>query len=248
MAGPGDGRKRLDGRIALVTGASRGIGRAAAAALAAAGAHVVATARTVGGLEALDDDIRRRGAKGGATLVPLDLGDGEGIDRLGQSLLERWGRLDILVANAGRLGALAPLGHIPPQEWARTLEINLTANWRLIRALEPLLRRSDAGRAIFTTSGAARKCRAYWGAYSVSKAALEALVATWAAETKDTPLRINLLSPGATRTAMRAQAMPGEDPGGLPAPQDIAPLFVALAAPSCRLHGETLQRDDLSRI
>ena len=286
----GIGGERLDGRIALVTGASRGIGHAAAKALAAAGAHVIAVARTVGGLEALDDAIRdnganmtmasggrssetdddeggagkksrahgsseeKKGGKGsdsaggagaGASLVPLDLGDGEGIERLAQSIGERWGRLDILVANAGRLGVLAPLGHIPPQEWARTLDINLNANWRLIRAFEPLLLRSDAGRAIFTTSGAARKCKAYWGVYSVSKAALEALVATWVAETQSSSLRINLLSPGPTRTAMRARAMPGEDQTELPTAESIAPLFVHLASPSCHLHGEILGRDAL---
>ena len=246
MTGRNGDTERLDGRIALVTGASRGIGQAAALALAAAGAHIVATARTIGGLEALDDGIRKgNGGKEGATLAPLDLADAEGVERLAQTIGERWGRLDILVANAGRLGALAPLGHIPAADWTRTLEINLTANWRLIRAFAPLLQRSDAGRAIFTTSGAAQKCKAYWGGYSVSKAALEALVKTWAAETANTPVRVNLLSPGAIRTAMRAQAMPGEDAASLPSPEDIAPLFVSLAAPSCRRHGETLQPGDL---
>ena len=231
---------RLDGRVALVTGASRGIGRAAAMALAEAGAHVIAVARTVGALEELDDDIRSLGSSNGATLVPLDLCDGDGIDRLGAEVFERWGRLDILVGNAGRLGVLSPLGHIPADEWTRTLEVNVTANWRLIRAFDPLLRLSDAGRAIFVTSGAAQKCRAYWGVYSVSKAALNALITSWVAETRDLPLRINLISPGPVRTAMRAQAMPGEDAALLPSPEEIASLFLKLAKPSCDLHGETL--------
>ena len=232
--------ERLDGRVALVTGASRGIGRAAAMALAEAGAHVVAVARTVGALEELDDDIRSLGSSNGATLVPLNLCDSDGIDRLGAEVFERWGRLDILVGNAGRLGVLSPLGHIPADEWTRTLEVNVTANWRLIRAFDPLLRLSDAGRAIFVTSGAAQKCRAYWGVYSVSKAALNALITSWVAETRDSPLRINLISPGPVRTAMRAQAMPGEDATLLPSPEEIAPLFLKLAKLSCDLHGETL--------
>ena len=231
--------ERLDGRVALVTGASRGIGRAAAMALAEAGAHVIAVARTVGALEELDDDVRALGA-GGVTIVPLDLCDGSGINRLGAEVFERWGKLDILVGNAGRLGVLSPLGHIPTDEWARTLETNVTANWRLIRAFDSLLRLSDAGRAIFVTSGAAQKCRAYWGVYSVSKAALDAVVMSWVAETRDLSLRINLISPGPVRTAMRAQAMPGEDAARLPSPEDVAPLFLKLALPSCHLHGETL--------
>ena len=232
--------ERLYGRVALVTGASRGIGRAAAMALAQAGAHVIAVARTTGALEELDDDVRALGAGGGVTIVPLDLCDGDGIDRLGAEVFERWGKLDVLVGNAGRLGVLSPLGHVPADEWTRTLEVNVTANWRLIRAFDSLLRLSDAGRAIFVTSGAAQKCRAYWGVYSVSKAALDAVVMSWVAETRDLPLRINLISPGPVRTAMRAQAMPGEDAASLPSPEDVAPLFLKLALPSCDLHGETL--------
>lgn len=221
--------KPLDGRIAVITGASRGIGRAAALALAAAGAHVVAIARTQGGLEELDDTIRSFGAR--ATLVPLDLTDYDAIDRLGASLYERWKRLDIVIGNAGILGNLMPLGHVTPKTWAQVMDINVTANWRLIRSLDPLLRMSDAGRAIFVTSGAAQKCRAYWGPYSVSKAALDALVRTYAAETATTNVRAMLLNPGPLRTAMRRAAMPGEDQDTLKTPEDLAPHFVRLASP-----------------
>ena len=222
-------QKPLSGRVAVVTGASRGIGRAAALALAGAGAHVVAVARTQGALEELDDAIQAAGSS--ATLVPLDLTDYAAIDRLGGAIAERWGRLDILVGNAGVLGALMPLGHLTPKVWTQTLDVNVTANWRLIRSLDPLLRASDAGRAIFVTSGAASKCRAYWGAYSVTKAALDALVRTYAAETESTSVRAMLLSPGPLRTAMRRSAMPGEDPDTLKTPDDLAPSFVKLAAP-----------------
>lgn len=225
----------LDGRVAVVTGASRGIGRAAALALAEAGAHVVAVARTQGALEELDDEIRRIG--GSATLVPLDLKDFDAIDRLGGAIHERWGKLDILIGNAGVLGVLMPLGHIDPKTWASTLDINVTANWRLIRSFDPLLRMSDAGRAIFVTSGAAHSCRAYWGPYAVTKAALEALVRTYAAETESTAIRAMLVSPGALRTRMRRSAMPGEDPQTLPTPEDLAPHFVRLASPEWRETG-----------
>lgn len=219
----------LDGRVAVVTGASRGIGRAAALALAEAGAHVVAVARTQGALEELDDEIRQVG--GSATLVPLDLKDFDAIDRLGGAIHERWGRLDILIGNAGVLGVLMPLAHIDPKIWASTFDINVTANWRLIRSLDPLLRMSDAGRAIFVTSGAASSCRAYWGPYAVTKAALEALVRTYAAETESTAVRAMLVSPGPLRTRMRRSAMPGEDPQTLRTPEDLAPHFVRLASP-----------------
>lgn len=221
----------LSGRIAVVTGASRGIGAAVAAALAREGAHVVALARTVGGLEELDDTIRSQG--GTTTLVPLDLRDGDALDRLGASLHARYGRLDILVGNAGVLGPLSPLGHVEPKAWAEVLDVNVTANWRLLRALDPLLRLSDAGRAVFVTSGAASKARAYWGPYAVSKAALEILVRTYAAETEGTNLRVNLFNPGPIRTRMRAQAMPGEDPERLAPPEVAADAVLKLCAPDC---------------
>lgn len=221
-----DSDKPLAGRIAVVTGASRGIGRAAALAIARAGAHVVAIARTQGALEELDDEIRAVGST--ATLVPLDLTDYEGIDRLQPALGERWGRLDILVGNAGILGALMPIGHVTPKIWKQVIDINVTANWRLIRALDPLLRRSEAGRVVFVTSGAASKCRPFWGPYSISKAALDALVRTYAGETETTAVKAMLLSPGPLRTAMRRSAMPGEDPETLKTPEDLAPCFVKL--------------------
>lgn len=219
----------LAGRIALVTGCSRGIGRAAALALAEAGAHIVAVARTQGALEELDDAIRQVGSS--ATLVPLDLTDFDAIDRLGLSIHERWQKLDVVVGNAGILGNLTPLGHVTPKTWAQVMDINVTANWRLLRSMDPLLRMSDAGRAIFVTSGAAQKCKAYWGPYSVSKAALDALVRTYAAETETTAIRAMLLNPGPLRTSMRKAAMPGEDETTLKTPDDLAPHFVRLASP-----------------
>ncbi|MEX2648292.1 MAG: SDR family NAD(P)-dependent oxidoreductase [Alphaproteobacteria bacterium] len=227
---------RLAGRVALVTGASRGIGAAVAERFALEGAHLVLVARTVGGLEEVDDRIRAKG--GGATLVPLDVTDGPGIDRLRAPLAERFGRLDVLVGNAAILGGLGPLGHYSPERFERVIAVNLTANWRLMRSLDPLLRASDAGRAIFVTSGAARGAFAYWSAYAASKAGLEALVRGWAAETARTRLRVNLLDPGIVRTAMRAEAMPGEDPTTLPEPAALGDAFVALAEPACRRHGE----------
>lgn len=220
----------LEGRVAVVTGASRGIGYHAALGFAAAGAHVVAVARTVGGLEELDDAIKAGGA-GSATLVPLDLKDYDGIDRLGAALYERWRRLDVLFANAGILGQLSPLGHVPPKVWDDVIAINVTANWRLIRSLDPLLRLSDAGRALFMSSGAAQNLRPFWGPYSVSKAALEALARTYAHEVQATPIRVAVINPGKTRTAMRAQAMPGEDPATLPHPSEIVPALVEMASP-----------------
>jgi NAD(P)-dependent dehydrogenase (short-subunit alcohol dehydrogenase family) len=221
--------KPLNGRIAVVTGASRGIGRAAALALAQAGAHVVALARTQGGLEELDDAIRAGG--GTATLVPLDLKDFDALDRLGAAIHERWGKLDIFLGNAGILGELAPITHIDQPVWDAVMGINVTANWRLIRSLDPLLRASDAGRAIFLSSAEAHKCTAYWGPYSISKAALEALARTYAAETASTPVRVMLVNPGPLRTAMRHAAMPGEDPMTLRTPEDLSPHLVRLAAP-----------------
>jgi NAD(P)-dependent dehydrogenase (short-subunit alcohol dehydrogenase family) len=231
---------RLHGRIALITGASRGIGAAVARRFAAEGAQVVLAARTVGGLEEVDDAIRASGGAG-ATLVPLDLRDGAAIDQLAPAIAGRFGRLDILVANAGVLGVLGPVGHLTPDVWDEVIAINLTANWRLIRALDPLLRASDAGRAILVSSGAVAHNPAYWGAYTASKAGLEALGRTWAAETQKTALRVNLINPGATRTAMRAAAMPGEDPLSLKSPDQITEAFVALAEPACTRHGELVQ-------
>lgn len=219
----------LFSRIALVTGASRGIGAAAALALARAGAHVVAVARTVGGLEELDDAIRAAG--GAATLVPLDITDGEGLARLAAALRERHGRLDILVGNAAVLGPVSPLDHITPRDWDEVMNVNVTANWQLIGAMDALLRRSDAGRAVFITSGAVHKPRAYLGLYAVSKAALEALARTYAAETENTAVRVNLFNPGPTRTRMRAQLMPGEDPMTLPTPDEVAEKIVELCLP-----------------
>lgn len=228
--------KPLEGRIALVTGASRGIGKAAAIGLAMAGAHVVCLARTVGGLEAADDEIKKAG--GSATLVPLNIRDFEALDRLGRTIFERWGRLDAFFANAGALGVLTPLAHLDPKVFQELIEVNVTANWRLIRSLDPLLRQSDAGRALFVTSGAARHHTAFWGGYGMAKAALESLALTYAAECATTKIRVNLLSPGAVRTGMRAKAMPGEDPMTLPPPEALAPLIVECLSPSFTKNGE----------
>lgn len=221
--------KGLANRVAVVTGASRGIGRAVALELARAGAHVVALARTVGGLEELDDAIRAAG--GAATLVPVDIKDFDALDRLGAALHERWGKLDVLFANAGVLGPITPIGHVDPTSWDDVMAVNVTANWRLLRSLDPLLRASDAGRAVFLSSGAAHKCLAYWGPYSISKAAVEALARTYAAETASTAVRVTIVNPGPLRTAMRAAAMPGEDPMTLRTPEEIAPKLVPLVSP-----------------
>ena len=219
----------LSDKVALVTGASRGVGRAAALGLAEAGAHVIAVARTVGGLEELDDAIKAKG--GSATLVPLDLKDYAGIDRLGAAIHERWGRLDALLGNAALLGAITPVAHIEPKVWDRVMTINVTANWRLIRSLDPLLRQSAAGRALFVTSAVARSFRAYWGVYAVSKAALEGLVRTYAAEIRQTKVTANLFDPGPLRTRMRAQAMPGEDPATLQPPEAAVADIVRMLSP-----------------
>lgn len=229
----------LASRVALVTGASRGIGYFAARQLAAAGAHVIALARTVGGLEELDDEIRAGG--GQATLVPLDLTDMAGIDRLGGAIHERWGKLDILVANAAILGVIAPVGHVEAKVFERVMTINVTATWRMIRSVDPLLRLSDAGRAIVVTSGAAHSARAFWAPYAASKAAVEAIARSWADETKNLPLRINAFDPGRTRTAMRAQAVPGEDPATVPHPAEIAERMMILADPGLARTGMIYQ-------
>ena len=232
--------KRLDGRIALITGASRGIGAAVAKRFASEGAHVVLVARTTGGLEEVDDAIRQAGGAG-ATLVPLDLAEPDTIDRLGASLYERFGHLDALVGNAGLLGTLSPMAHVEPDTWDSVIQINLTANWRLIRSLDPLLRASDAGRAIFVTSGVGHQIVPYWGPYAVSKAGLEMLVKVYAAEIAKTAVRANLVNPGGTRTGMRAEVMPGEDPMTLPTPEEITGVFVDLAEPACTRNGEVVQ-------
>lgn len=227
--------KPLDGRITLVTGASRGIGYAAAKALAAAGSHVIAVARTQGGLESLDDEIKA--SDGTCSLVPMDLRDFDQIDRLGGLLNERYGRLDGLLCNAGVLGDITPANHVTPKDWMRIIDVNMTAPYRLIRSLDPLLRVSDAGRATFVTSSVARAPRAYWGAYAASKAGMETFVRCWAEEIADiTNIRVNLLNPGGTKTQMRAKAMPGEDADILPTPYDVAPLIVEMLSPSYTAH------------
>ena len=232
--------KQLENRVAVVTGASRGLGRAIALALAKEGAHIIALARTQGGLEELDDEIKALG--GSATLVPSDIKDYAAIDRLGAAIFERWKRLDILIGNAGILGKLTPLGHVDPKVFEDVMAVNVTANWRLIRSLDPLLRASDAGRAVFITSGVAQNPMPYWGPYSISKAALEAMVRTYAAENSSTAVCANCFSPGATRTKMRAQAMPGEDPVTLPTPEEVAAQLVALCVPSFTDNGAIYRR------
>jgi NAD(P)-dependent dehydrogenase (short-subunit alcohol dehydrogenase family) len=228
--------KPLTDKIALVTGASRGLGAALAVHLAKVGAHVVAIARTEGGLEELDDRIRDAG--GSATLVPLDLKDSEGIARLALALNERYGRLDVLVGNAGLLGPLSPLDHVEPKAWDDVMAVNVTANWQLIRCMNALLVRADAGRAVFFTSGAAHKGRAYWGPYAASKAALEALVRAYAAETEITNVRANLFSPGPTRTRMYATAFPGIDPDTLPTADEVSKAVVPLCTADCAESGK----------
>jgi NAD(P)-dependent dehydrogenase (short-subunit alcohol dehydrogenase family) len=234
--------QRFNGKVALVTGASRGLGRAVAKALAREGAHVIASARTRAGLEELDDEVRSEG--GEISLLRLDLKDGAKIDNLGPTLYQRWGRLDILVGNAAILGVLAPLGHIKEQQWQDVMAINTTANWRLIRTLDPILRLAPAGRAVFVTSGAAQRSRGYWGPYAASKAALEAMVKVYADEVASTALRVNLFDPGKMNTKMRHQAYPGEDAATLPEPETIAPQVLDLLSEAETRHGT---RVDVSR-
>lgn len=227
--------ERLDGCVALVTGASRGIGAAVAVELARLGAHPVLIARTQGGLEDTDDAIRAVG--GSATLLPMDLREGAKIDAIGPSLYQRFGRLDILVHAAGALGKLTPVGHILPGDWNDVVGVNLSATWRLIATADPLLRRAPAGRAVFMTDERAREPKAYWGAYGATKAAMEHLVLTWVAETESTPLRANLFEPGVIGTRLRAAAFPGFDPKTLPRPETVAPAIAALCLPSETRHG-----------
>ncbi|MCA3270644.1 MAG: SDR family NAD(P)-dependent oxidoreductase [Roseomonas sp.] len=227
----------LEGRVALITGASRGIGAALALELAKLGAQCVLVARTQGGLEEVDDAIRAAGGKP-ATLLPFNLQKAEkDIDMIGPSIVERFGRLDILVHNAGALNKLTPVAHIDPRDWAEVMAVNLTASWRLIRSCDPPLRASDAGRAVFVTSGRVLRPRAYWGMYGASKAGMEHLVMTWAQEVEATPLRVNLVDPDIVATKMRAAAMPGEDPSTIPQPADVAPGIATLCLPSETRHG-----------
>lgn len=232
------------GRIALVTGASRGIGCAVAKALAAKGAHVIASARprSQGALEELDDYIHDNGGK--CTILPLQLTDGDGIDKLGPAIYERFGKLDILVANAGILGPVTPLGHIETKEWNELININITSNWRLIRTLDPILKLSKAGRAIFVSSGVVGKNKQYVGGYTMSKAALEAIALTYAAECSITSVKVNVINPGPVRTAMRAKYYPGEDPSTLTTPEEVAELFVELASADCERSGEVINYTD----
>lgn len=232
---------RLAGKIALVTGASRGIGAAVAEAYAREGAELILVARTVGGLEETDDRVKKAGSK--ASLVPMDLRQFEQIDKLGAFIYEKFGRLDVLVGNAAILGPMGPLAHAEPKNWQQVIDINLTANWRLLRSMDPLLRQSKAGRVIMVTSGAAKAAFAYWGPYAASKAGLEMLVRTYAAENLKTNIRANLLDPGVIATKMREQAFPGEDASKLPSPESITPLFVGLALDILEASGQTIIGD-----
>ena len=225
----------LTDRVVVVSGASRGIGYFTAKHAAAAGAHVIAIARTVGGLEELDDEIREAG--GSATLVPLDVTDGPGIDRLGEAINERWGRCDALIANAGALGTISPLGHIEAKTFEQVMDVNVTAVWRMARTLDPLLTKTENARALLLSSGAAHSCKPFWGAYAMSKAAVEAMMRVWAKESERTTLKVNAVNPGATRTQMRAKAMPGEDKSTLPEPNDVAREIVALLDPALQQNG-----------
>ena len=233
----------LSNKVILITGASRGIGRAAALACAAAGAELIITARTVAGLEELDDDIQQAG--GHSTIVELDQGDHEAMPRLAQAIASRWGRLDGFVANAGQLGQIAPMPHIDAEIFERTIDINLVSVWHQIAAFDSLLRQSEAGRAVLVSSGVAHGAHAFWGGYAVSKAGLEAMGRAWAAESEQTNLRINMLNPGGTKTALRAAAFPGENADNLPDPAMIAPAFVWMLSSACISQGELYRATDL---
>ena len=236
---------RLAGKIALITGASRGIGAAVAERFAREGAHLVLTGRTVGGLEETDDRVRAAGAT--ATLVPFDLRDFIKIDELAAALYERYGRLDILIGNAGEFGVFSPLGHIDPALWSEVVDLNLTANWRLIRAMDPLLRAAEHGRAVFVTTGLARDALPYYGPYAVSKAGLEAMIRIYAGEVANTRVRANLLDPGIVRTRLRARIFPGENAVGLPSPEGIADIFLPLIVEECSRNGEIVSAADVLR-
>lgn len=226
----------LNGKVVLITGASRGIGYAAAKEAASRGAHVIAIARTIGGLEDLDDEIQAAGSS--ATLVPLDLTDADGIDRLGAAIFERWGHLDGLIGNAGQLGVLTPVPHIDPKEFDKVFSVNVTANYRLLRSMDVLLRQAEAGRALFVSSSSAQSARPYWGLYAASKAGLDALVKSYAGEMENTPVNANIFYPGSVRTAMRAKAVPGEDPETLPTPDSIAKSLVDMISPNYAENGK----------
>ncbi len=229
---------RLDGRLALITGASRGIGRAVAKRFAAEGATVICVARTIGALEELDDEIADMGGK--AVLVPLDLRRFDEIDQMAAALYQRFGKLDILVGNAGDIGGgLAPIGHVDQKHFQAAFDINVTATYRLIRALDPLLRTSESGRAIFVTDNLAHGAQPFWGVYAAGKAALEVIVKTWAAEVERiSKLRVNLVDPGVVDTRMREIAFPGEDKSKIAKPDDVTDTFVDLAEAACTRHGE----------
>ena len=239
---PENTARKLENRVAVITGASRGIGAATAKLFAKEGAHVILIARTVGGLEEIDDEIRTKGGK--ATLAPLDLTDFSKIDEIGSTIFQRFGKLDIFVANAGLLGTIGPINHIDPKIWEQTFAVNVTANWRLIRSLDPVLRLSDSGRAIFLTSGATKYHRAFWGLYATSKAALEMMISSYAKEIEKTNMTANLFDPGKTRTKMRAEAYPGEDPKIIKQPEVVAKQLINLVLPTCKLNGEIIRADE----
>ena len=236
----------LSGKLVLVTGATRGIGRAVAIAAASAGAELVITGRTIGALEEVDDEIKAGG--GHATIVEMDMQDTAAMPRLAAAIAERWGRLDGFVANAAILTALTPVGHVTPEDWETNIAVNLTGQWHMIRAFDPLLRAAPAGRAILVTSGAAVGSRPFWGPYAATKAGLEALGRSWAGESEQTDIRINMINPGGTATTMRASAFPGEDPASLPQPADIAPAFLVLLAEDCPWHGEVVNAREIAGL